>query len=231
MIKVAALLTLVVILASCSDNPSNPANTTLIVPKTGSIFVMEEFKTDTTTGAPIDSTRDTVRYEVTQSGITLQGKSNVAVFSQDGDSAGYGPRFSYESNGDVGMFMQNSPTGSGIWVIFPIQSRTSATITIMDTTYTLGPLTVHSTNKVKTEYIGTGTVTVKGQVINVVQVRMTTTSSVSAGLTSNETVSSGDFYFAPSLGFYAKGTSSPPQVPGMKKLNGGMSTLVEYELK
>ena len=224
------LMAVAIVLWLCSDNTTNPSNVTVVVPKTGSIFVYEEFETDSTTGDPIPSTADTITYKVTQSGVSFQGRSNVAVFTDLSDSTD-GPQIAYESNGDVSLFMQLSQTGPGIWLTMPISSKTESTVTVMDTSYTIGVITIRSTSKIKSEYIGTSTVMVKGQSVNVIQGRQSTISTYTVGTNASESIMTADFYVAPSLGIWAKGTNSPITIPGVGKVSGGISTLIDFELK
>jgi len=230
-IIVAAFASISLILAACSSNTTTPTTVTVVQPKTGSTFTQEEFRTDTTTGAPIPSTRETFTYTLSRTGISFFGKSNVSELTNVEPTDTSTIYFNYESNGDVSMFVHTSET-DGEWLLLPISSKTTSTVTVMDTTIDVFGLQMKMKSTMTTSYAGTENFTVKGQAVSTMKIKNVILSSVSFAGGNTESTSEASFYFAPSLGYFTKMETPVFIDPNTgEKAEGSVSILIDYNLK
>ena len=218
-------------LAACSSNTTNPSSTvTVVQPKAGSTFTHEEYDIDTTTGTPIPASKATYTYTFTRVGISLYDETNVSELTNADDPTDSPIYLNYESNGDVSLFTPISET-SGKWLLLPISSKTTTTITVMDTTIDFLGVSMQMKSTMTTSYVGTENITVKGQSISAVKIKQATKFFVTIGGTTDESSTEATFSFAPSLGFLAKAETPVTTDPTSgSKYQGSLSTLIDYNL-
>jgi len=220
---------LIIILSSCSkDNPAAPV--TFVQPKVGSTYYHDDYDTDTTSGMPIDSTRDTTVTTFTQVGTTFMGKTNVTVLSiedKNGTSTNY---LNYEANGDVSMY--GGPEGSLKWLLLPVSSKSTQSLTLADTTIDLYGVSMRTVVSMTTSYSGTESMSVKGQALSVVKLSQTITYKLTVDTITTSNTFNNYIYYAPSIGFIAK-TEVPIQLSPFDrtKQNGQVATLIDFILK
>lgn len=228
--RTTLLLSLIIIvLSSCSkDNPAAPV--TYVQPKVGSTYYHDYYNTDTTSGMPIASTRDTTIITITEVGTSFMGKSNVAVIQTRDANGTTTNLMNYEANGDVSMLAITE--GSSKWLLLPVSSKSAQSVTLMDTTIDLYGVSMRSVATVATTYSGTESMTVKGQALSVVKLSQTFTYNVTANTITTTGSTKNYLYYAPSIGFFAK-TEVPIQVSPFdrEKQQGQVSTLIDYLLK
>lgn len=227
--RITLLLSLIIILSSCSkDNPAAPV--TYVQPKVGSTYYHEDYETDTTSGMPIASSRDTTVTIFTQVGTSFMGKTNVTVLSiedKNGTSTNY---LNYEANGDVSMY--GGPEGSLKWLLLPVSSKSTQSLTLADTTIDLYGVSMRTVISMTTSYSGTESMSVKGQALSVVKLNQAITSKVTVDTITTSNTFNSYIYYAPSIGFIAK-TEVPIQLSPFdrSKQNGQVATLIDFILK
>ena len=229
---IASVLALLIVLASCSDKAVDPGTITVIQAKAGSTFTFDEYNTDTATGMPIAESRDTSVHTITRTGITFLGKSNVSEVSMLSSTDTSTVYFNYEANGDISFGYPGFSPASAIWVTYPISSKTSSTVTLIDTSYTFFGVTISAKTTLTSSYVGTESMTINGQSVSVIKIKMTSlTKTTTAGIPREDT-SVTYIYIAPSLGYLAKVDQAPMTIPVLgTKSEGSYSALIRYTLK
>ncbi|GEM_PF-3305485 len=148
--------------AGCKSNSSSPnggGTTTLTIPGVGSVFVYDDYQTDTLTGAKIPSTEKFDTTTVIATHISFAGKTNVTQFRENagGLNVSY---MSYEPNGDVSFYVNSSgsPGSRSGWLTVPLASKGQQSFTEFDTING----GVHSMTVETLTYTGATTLTLAG---------------------------------------------------------------------
>ncbi|HEY3876340.1 MAG TPA: hypothetical protein VGM92_12765 [Candidatus Kapabacteria bacterium] len=217
------------LLASCSrDASTSPPASEFVQAKAGSTFTFDEYSTDST-NAIIPGARDTMVSTVLRTDSSIDIKSNVLFVEEKRGSARDTAYYAYESNGNLSIYVNPSDPTLPFWETLP--TGTGTTI-VRATTYSLiGFDTTVVNDSTVSSLIGTESITVKGAPLSVKKMLLsfrhaTTNSGVTMESVLDETI-----YYAPSLGFIAK-TSVPSRPdPFGGWIDGGVQTLMDYDLK
>src|SRR5688572_21740371 len=102
---ITSIVVLVVFLSSCDtvEQTGEPV-VPFTKPNMGSFYTFAFYSNDTTTGKPIEESRDTSVMTVTQTGMTFQGKSNVIEVVESGGASGGTVYYSFEGNNDFSIY-------------------------------------------------------------------------------------------------------------------------------
>lgn len=234
------VFSIAILVVSCtSGNVTTPDPSQLVVPPAlGSLFTYERIFVDTVSGVRVDSTLDTVVYEVSQVGAKYLDKTNVTVFTYRFAKDSVKHYVAYESDGGVSYVLQNNIRGKEVWYRIPITGANYANGIVSDRArMQIGPsewsdedLTV-SINTVRTDV---GYETVQSKTFNVVKLNQTRTStSLRNGSQYGSSSQVGTRWFAPNLGMEVRWEAS-----GYSKFSGQPTfsysislRLISYTLK
>lgn len=207
-----ALACVLVFVVGCSDatTPNDPV--VVVIPKTGSFFVLEYTTVPSTT-----TMRDTV-YAVI-SGVTRRGKSN-AVGYHDHSASNDTSFVSYAQNGDVFLWTGDDAN------YLPLKIASKSDTTWIDS-LGYGMAVIPRTNTIS--YAGSETLTVVGNAVlcHIIKHEMRARLEGVYGL--RETMT---YWFAPSIGFFAKLTLHKTDTTDTGTKEGNQTqTLVDYNVK
>ncbi|MBK9246988.1 MAG: hypothetical protein IPM69_02475 [Ignavibacteria bacterium] len=232
MSKMSVVL-LVILLGACSKDstPVGPDSLSYSPPKAGSTFRFYSYATDTTNSLPIEFSRDTTIHTFLQIGMNFAGKTNVSKISQTSRNHSDSTYLNFETNGDISIY---SILGNGrtAWVTVPIGSKTTTSMVATDTITIVSGDSIRNKFSSEFSYIGTENLTINGKTLNVIKLKLTSIQSeTKVGVTTTKTMDV-FFYFAPTIGYYAK-TDQPVQVPPWDdvKYEGNIEILLDYILK
>jgi hypothetical protein len=191
-----------ILLAGCSSDVSGPANQAVYIPKVGSAFTMR------VSIGSYDTTMDRV---IAQSGVVLDGKSNV-VRCEDG------LQFSSEANGDVSLRYD------GKWLTLPIGSRKdiildSSRQTVADGSYLVADR--------RTSFTGQQTRSIDGKTLESFRAEYRSISKLydaDGKLVASQTEIN-RYSWAPEIGFFTLIEQEKTDVPSISE------TLIAYKLK
>ncbi len=217
-----SLLSLVSIMAACSQSAAPTQTAAWPAPKVGKIYVFQDLT---------DPRTDTI--EITSTGQTVAGKSNVvrlrAVSSEGDTSLGF---YNLESNDDF-TFGDSSYSGLSTdtprfrWTTFPTGSSQAISDPSVDTMD--GPY--HDVETGARTFIGTETVTVPAGTFSTVRVRYnwyhsyTMDTANAIGDMTHQTL---DYWFVPSLAMFVKATDTEISTGGYSQFNASGTELVKY---
>ncbi|MEI8133845.1 MAG: hypothetical protein WCH46_02060 [bacterium] len=245
-ISISALcLVALVIYSGCKYEPATPELPgKTVAPKAGSVYVYDNYQTDTT-GKKIDSSYSQSKDSVVESGITYSGKTNVVhMVSVDPVTGsvllGSDSYLNFESSGDVSVYTGGAG-GIGIpgvklpdWNLMAVQTHTTVTAKVFDSTITFPgvPLPIHLTVTDTNRYVNTGTYTmgsIKLPIFNLVQSVLVNANAI---LTQINMINTTHIQYAPSIGNIASSVTDPTiDNSGFLGSQGGsIQTLVSYKL-
>jgi len=202
----------------------------------GSTFTYNAVSTDST-GAEIESA--VVATIIDSTDLTYQGKSDV-VKVLDGADTTY---FHYEANGDISIYnagvtvdVSGKPNGAG-WITLPFKSEEKNKQVIYDSSdvsidYQGTPLPGILVISAIASYDGSELVTVGSEEISVDKVVMNV--DIKFDISSIKFFAKGTYtyYYSSKLGYLVKQESKLySNIPGRPPFEGGVKTLVSYNLK
>jgi hypothetical protein len=226
--RIFAAFALLLLISSCSKSTEVvQPGTTVVIPKTGSIFILENKNFDssnveTSTSTEIDS--------IAATGLTLHGKSNCIIMLSRVDTGAYDSSIlAYESDGDISFYSSEANLGVMHWATFPFGSkRTGVLFSRFDTTMDFGPFKQHMSAVSISNYVGTGTATIKGQTFATQRIQIISNDTTTIG-SNPPTIDQGSqtMEFAPALGYITSSmdASVPPSPYGHHT-----TILIDYKL-
>jgi hypothetical protein len=232
-IRSLAILLLLGIAACSKNQPAAPPSTgSTVVPKVGSRFVFQTYEVDTH-DIEKGGTRGFDTVTVVQSGLHSGGKSDVLAmrYSRTGELAYY----HYESNGDIAVAYDSF---DGIWPAwtwhtFPVGSHARIPGVTADG-LSGGDGVVHTDTL---SFLADESVNVNGVQIACAKLREEIIAfSHTGGAIDSRTVYQEDYWFAPSLGFFARYSDDGRAFRALTdtviwKRDDYRMSLVSYELK
>jgi hypothetical protein len=242
----------IAIFTGCSTDVPEPL---IHTPSTGSIFMFDNYQTDST-GDKIDLTETHTTRTILNTNATIEGKSGVVQFQEEGDTAS----MKYEGNGDVYLLQpaqtfpnEDFPIPDGFdfptirvparWVQFGLGSKNQFTVPEFDTTVfvTIDPIplpiavVIDATGN--TTYLGTENFIVSGETIATQKALLTVKVNFSAAGTMNGNITTIDtLWFAPKLGMFIKDVARtnaqlPAQFGTSGPMGGRVSVMTGYAVK
>lgn len=201
--KIAAALAGVLIV-SCSSTTS-PVQPTIA--GAGSRVRYAVVNKDTVAGAPVESTRDTLEYEVSVTGLTVDRKANVSMFTPDPMGDQLEIALNYEPNQDASLLI---PTRCGVtgWVPLLVSNRGTRTVRVCDSVVIGQTLVgdymvaVFAVSEVTSKFVTDATYTLNGVNYSAMWFDVTLTERwfVQNEERSNRRTSSAMFNYSPQLG-------------------------------
>jgi hypothetical protein len=211
-------------ITGCSNTNSTSAPpTTLTVPNTGSMFVMNNYEIDSSSRM-IGSTQYYDTIIVIATGMTYMGKTNVMQLQTP--TSRHNLYRNFESNGDISTYYPGNgkPGDQPGWVTYPVGSKGKTTFNTFDTT-------VFGTREVQTltlTYTNSTTRTLAGHnfYIDGIQDNLS-----GAGTPDGTTYGPDTMWFAPEIGQHVGSDRPPYHLTNGKWNNGYHSELSFYLLK
>lgn len=231
--RIVLLAAFALLVSSCSKdgNPITPTTNTTTQPKAGSVFTYNTYNTDPVTREAIPGTKSISYLTIEQSGLTFAGRMNVSKVV--GDEAGVLTTgyYNYESNGDISALSTFNGRYVG-WSTQPVGSKTTLTAVLYDTTYSIGGIAIRSYSSSTSSFLGTDTMTVMGQSLNVVKIKQSISGATTIDGIGQPLIIDNYVNFAPSLGIavrsFVEGGINP--LTG-QRTEGKLSVLVSYVIK
>jgi hypothetical protein len=177
--KISGILILAALLGSCKSNSTdNNPNNALASPKTGSIFIFDNYYIDTLGAKIVNDPNAAESIDTTTvlaAGIKHEGKSNVTNFYSPGP-LGESFFINYDASGDVSFFVQERVSDvfmlhSG-WLTLPVAGLGSTTFVYADTIVKENGKPDHRRYETETDtYIGNATISVGSETLECVKIQ------------------------------------------------------------
>lgn len=233
--KLLPLVALAFILVSCSDNPSDPSGpTTATTPKAGSSFTFETVQTDTSTGAPIESTRRESSSTIAATGVSYMGRTNCVKFTSEDNGTTTEGYINYPSSGDMELLHPTSTPGGlrYTWATVPVKTKGTTTTILYDSTIAIATFIYHNRMTAIYEHVGTETITVPAGTFEVDRIKQTSQIYFNINGAESTQELSGYLYYSHTLGFVIKTDYSLMRISSSGAATTGMySVLKSYVLK
>ena len=223
-------LLLAAVISSCTDDtPSGPPSDSFVRAKAGSSFTYEEYATDST-NAMVAGSRDTTVSTFLQTSATVGGKSGVVVVEDVSRSGRDTTYFAYESNNNVSI-LATDESGAAQWLTFPVGTGTTITNSSSDTTVEQGMQYVIGQTMTMTA-AGNENITANGRTIATKKIRMSYRVTITVdGELMLDLPAEYVYFYAPSLGFFVRGTSQARRDMTGDWVDGSYRSLISSDLK
>lgn len=233
--QILPLVVLAFVLVSCSDTPSDPGvPTTTTVPKTGSTFTFETVQTDTSTGAPIESTRRDGTSTITATGLSYMGRSTAVKFTSEDNGTTAEGYINYPSDGDFEMLQAASVPGGlrYAWARVPVKSKGTATTVLYDSTMAISGFVYRNTMSAIYEFVGTESLVTPAGTFEVARLKQITRIYFNFNGSESTQELVGYIYYSYKLGFPIKTDYSLMRISSSGAATTGvLSVLKSYDLK
>lgn len=215
-----------------STSPSTPLPQVTTPPSVGSVFVFDTWTIDSL-GNKIVGSNDIRTDSILESGITKDGKTNVARYISK-HSSGYSTYgyLNIEPSGDVSQTVP-IPTNGGqgyAWIIYPIRTAITQNVVLVDTIINPGPNATTMKETVSLSYNGFFNVIANDTAVTGIKIKNEISLSWSSNGMQNSIKAVSYESFAPSIAFWIQQYTPPYKFLDGKTQNGSIATLTKYTI-